>query len=49
MLVYIDDREDEEFTDDYGYEYGYEEDCDYQYDSKKKSYDYEDSGNSYFD
>jgi len=40
MLVYIDDRQDEELTDDYGYDYGCEED---------ESYDYEESDDSYFD
>lgn len=50
MLVYIDDREDEELNDDnYGYDYGSEEEYGYDYDSEKQSYDYEESDSSYFD
>jgi len=52
MLVYIDDREDEEFNDDctYGYDYGSEEEnCSYEYDSEKQSYNYEENNESYFD
>ena len=49
MLVYIDDREDEEFDDSEGYDYGYEESCDYDYDYEKKLYDYVESEDSYFD
>ncbi|MBC8236926.1 MAG: hypothetical protein H8E76_01735 [Helicobacteraceae bacterium] len=42
MLVYIDDREDEEFDGDYGYDYGGEEDYDYD-ESQEQSYDYVES------
>jgi len=49
MLVYIDDREDEELNDNYGYDYGCEEDnYDYDNDSEKQSYEYEESVESYF-
>ena len=42
MLVYIDDREDEEFNNDYGYDYGCEEDeYEYTYDQTQDSYDYD--------
>ena len=55
MLVYIDDREDEELNDsyddkDYGYDYGRQDAYDYEYDSEKHLYDYiESDDNSYFD
>ena len=45
MLVYIDDRDDEELDGDYAYE----ESSDYEYDSEKQSYDYDEGDNSYFD
>ena len=51
MLVYIDDREDEELTDDYGYDYGCEEE-DYEYNSDSNTNSYEKDENardSYFD
>ena len=48
MLVYIDDREDEELNDNYGYDYGCEEDnYDYDNDSEKQSYEYEESSDSF--
>ena len=47
MLVYIDDREDEELDNNYGYDYGGEEE--YDYDSEEQSYDYEETTESYFD
>ena len=43
MLVYIDDREDEELTDDYGYDYGCDDEgygYDYDYNSQQELYDY---------
>ncbi len=49
MLVYIDDREDEECVDNYGYDYGCEENYDYEYDSEKQSYDYSESDDNYLD
>ena len=50
MLVYIDDREDEELNDDYGYEYGSDEESyDYEYNSDRDSYEYSESDDSYFD
>ena len=49
MLVYIDDREAEELNDDYGYEYGGEEESyDYDYDSQSESYEYSENDSSYF-
>jgi len=39
MLIYIDDREDEEFEDDYGYDYGSEEDYEYNPSLDEESYD----------
>ena len=49
MLVYIDDREDEELNDDYGYEYGNEEDSyDYEYDSESQSYDSAESEGGFY-
>ena len=48
MLVYIDDRDDEEFNDDYGYDYGYEEDSESD-DSQKHLYDYIENDDSYVD
>ncbi len=51
MLVYIDDRDDEELSEnesdisDYGYDYGSQED----YDNEKYSYDYEENSDCYFD
>lgn len=47
MLAYIDDREEEDCIDDYGYDYGCEED--YDYDSEKKSEDNEENSARYFD
>ena len=49
MLVYIDDREDEEASDNYGYDYGCEEDYEYDCDVEKPSYDYVESDDSYCD
>ncbi len=53
MLVYIDDREDEELNDsehcDYGYDYGCEEKYEYDYSSDADSYEYVESSDSYFD
>ena len=49
MLVYIDDREDEELDDNYGYDYGCEEDYDYENDAEKQSYDYVETSDGYFD
>ena len=46
MLVYIDDKDDEELNED---EYGYEESNDYEYDSEKQSYDYNEGDSNYFD
>lgn len=46
MLVYIDDREDEELESDYGYDYG--SDDEYEYDSEKQSSDYVENEDSYF-
>ena len=40
MLVYIDDREDEELEGDYGYDYGCEEEYDYDYDPEKQPNEY---------
>lgn len=49
MLVYIDDREDEELNDDYGYEYGGEEESyDYEYDSESQSYDSAESEGGFY-
>ena len=48
MLVYIDDREDEELEDDYGYDYGSDDEYDYDYSSEKQSYDYVESDENYF-
>ncbi len=45
MLVYIDDREDEELDDNYGYDYGEEDSSN---DSDEKSYDEEEATTSYF-
>ncbi|MEA1891912.1 MAG: hypothetical protein U9N33_04280 [Campylobacterota bacterium] len=52
MLVYIDDREDEELDDcesddTYGYDYGYG--YDYDDNDEKQSYDNLESDGSYFD
>ncbi len=43
MLVYIDDREDEEFNNDheYAYVYEYDDDYDYEKDSNTEFNDYE--------
>ena len=50
MLVYIDDREDEELDGNYGYDYGCDEEgYDYEYDSEKESYEYIQIDDSYFD
>ena len=50
MLVYIDDREDEELTDNYGYDYGSEDESyEYDSDSDRESYEYEEGESSYFD
>lgn len=49
MLVYIDDREDEELDNNYGYDYGGEEENDYEYDSEKKVPQYEEDETSCFD
>jgi len=50
MLVYIDDREDEELTDNYGYDYGCDdENYEYNSDSQNEAYDYEESSEGYFD
>lgn len=49
MLVYIDDREDEELKDDYGYDYGCDgESYDYEYNPEKKSYDSSESEGGFF-
>ena len=48
MLVYIDDTKDEELNDDYGYDYGCEDDYEYTYDSEKQSYDYDENDDKYF-
>ena len=49
MLVYIDDRDDEELDDSCDDDYGCEESYDYDYDSQNQSYDYVESDDSYFD
>ncbi len=44
MLVYIDDREDEELNDGFGYDYGDEEESySYDYDSQEHSYESQES------
>lgn len=48
MLVYIDDREDEELNDDYGYDYGVEEDYEYSPSVDEESYDSTESETSRF-
>jgi len=48
MLVYIDDREDEEFDDDYGYDYGAEEDYEYNPNTDEELYDSIESETSHF-
>lgn len=51
MLIYIDDREDEEFDRDYGYgyDYGCEEEYDYDESTQINSYDYVEGEESAFD
>ena len=46
MFVYVDDSEDDELNDDYGYDYGCEED--YDYDPEKQSNDCEKGNGTYF-
>ena len=48
MLVYIDDRDDEELSDSEGYNYGSQEDYDYEYDPSIQSYEYDESDDGYF-
>ena len=49
MFVYIDDRDDEEFDDSYGYDYGCDEESyDYDYDSEKPAYDYAENEGGFY-